>query len=116
VTGATVDSIVVAFADSRAGQRGVDAYMWLVSVLRTHPTSTSTTLTHGSSSAVITVVAGAAVLHCLSGDPADSAAVIERAKEFFGSTAALRGLALPGDRQTKNLFEEARMPAQVLLH
>jgi hypothetical protein len=25
-------------------------------------------------------------------------------------------LALPGDRQTKNLFEEARLPAQVLLH
>ena len=116
MTGATVDSIVLAYAESRTGQRGIAAYIWLVSVLRTHPTSTSTTLTYGSSSAVVTVVDGAAVLHCLSGDPADSAAVIERARESFGSTASLRGLALPGDRQTKNLFEEARLPAQVLLH
>jgi hypothetical protein len=116
VTGTNVDSIVIAYANSRTGQRGIDAYMWLVSVLRAHSTSTSTTLSHGSSSAVVTVVDGAAVLHCLSGDPVDSAAIIEWARESFGSTATLRGLALPGDRETKNLFEEASLPAQVLLH
>jgi len=35
VTGATVDSIVLAYAESRTGQRGIAAYSWLVSVLRT---------------------------------------------------------------------------------
>ncbi len=112
----SVESIVAAYAESRAEQRGIDAYMWLVSVLRTHSAATSTTLLHGSSSAVVTVADGAAVLHCLAGDPVDSAAVIEQARKSLGTTVLLRGLALPGDRQTKNLFEEAKLPAQVLLH
>jgi len=116
MTDTSIESIVAAYAESRTGQRGIGAYTWLVAILVDHPGSTSTAVRHGSSSAVVTVVDDAAVLHCLSGDPTDSAVVIEHARAVFGSTAALRGLALPGDRQTKNLFEEARLPAQVLLH
>lgn len=116
MTGDSVDSIVAGYVESRVGQRGISAYAWLVSVLRAHPGSTSTAVRHGSSSAVVTVVDGAAVLHSLTGEPEDSAVVIEQVRESHGRDAALRGLALPGDRQTKNLFEEARLPAQVLLH
>ena len=116
MTTPTVESIVAAYAESRAGQRGVLAYTWLVSLLRAHAGSSSTAVTHGSSCAVVTVVDGTAVLHSLSGEPADSAAVIEHARQILGAATVLRGLALPGDRQTKNLFEEAKMPAQVLLH
>jgi hypothetical protein len=116
MTDTSIDSIVAAYAESRTGQRGIGTYTWLVAILRDHPGSTSTAVRHGSSSAVVTVVEGAAVLHSLSGDPADSAVVIEQVRESQAQDAALRGLALPGDRQTKNLFEEARLPAQVLLH
>lgn len=116
MTVSSVESIVTGYAASRTGQRGIIAYTWLVSVLRAHPGSSSTAVGHGSSCAVVTVVDGAAVLHSLSGDPEDSAVVIEQVRESYGRNAALRGLALPGDRQTKNLFEEARLPAQVLLH
>ena len=116
MTAASVDSVVADYADSRTGQRGIAAYTWLVAVLRAHPGSTSTVAVHGSSSAVVTVVDGAAVLHSLTGQPEDSAIVIEHVRESHGRNGALRGLALPGDRLTKNLFEEARLPAQVLLH
>lgn len=116
MTETSVESVVVDYAESRTGQRGISAYTWFVSVLRTHPGSTSNTVSHGSSSAVVTVVDGGAVLHSLSGDPADAAIVIDQVRDSLGAEASLRGLALPGDRQTKNLFEEARLPAQVLLH
>ena len=59
--------------------------------------------------------AGSAVLHCLQGDLANAGEVIECARAHFREVK-FRGLALPGDRLTKNLFEEARMPAQMLLH
>lgn len=108
-------SIVDAYTASRAGQRGIEAYGWFISVLRAYPGSSSAVVSHGSASAVVTVVNGAAVLHSLTGEPVDAAVVIERARELHPSIA-LRGMALPGDRQTKNLFEEARLPAQVLLH
>lgn len=116
MTSLSVDSIVAGYADARTGQRGIATYTWLVSVLRAHPGSNSTALEHGSSRAVVTVVDGVAVLHSLSGEPEDSTVVIARVRETYGQNAAMRGLALPGDRQTKNLFEEARLPAQVLLH
>ncbi|MBM3730153.1 MAG: hypothetical protein FJW44_04960 [Actinobacteria bacterium] len=112
----SVASVVSGYAESHAGQRGIDAYNWLVCLLQAHPGSTSTAVSHGSSSAVVTVVDGAVVLHSLSGEAADSAVLLMHARDAYGADTALRGLALPGDRQTKNLFEEAGLPAQVLLH
>jgi hypothetical protein len=108
-------AIIDAYVASRSGQRGIEAYAWFVAVLRSHPGSTSTVTTHGGARAVVTVANGAAVLHSLTGDPADAAQVIEKSRQA-NTQYVLRGMALPGDRQTKNLFEEARLPAQVLLH
>jgi hypothetical protein len=115
MTQRSTDALVAEYAASRDGQRGILAYSWLVAVLRGHAGSTDTVISHESASAVLTLVDGAAVLHSLSGDPSHAAIVIERARDIH-PTCALRGLALPGDRLTKNLFEEARLPAQVLLH
>jgi len=110
-----VDALIEAYVAARAGQRGIDAYAWLVGVLRADIDSHSSIVRHASSAAVVTTIGGASVLHSLSGDAADAAVVIELARELHAGTQ-IRGLALPGDRATKNLFEEARMPAQVLLH
>jgi hypothetical protein len=107
--------LIADYTAARAGQRGIVAYAWLVGVLRSHAGSSDTVVSHESASGVLTLAGGAAVLHSLSGDPEHAAIVIEQARRVHPQ-CALRGLALPGDRQTKNLFEEARLPAQVLLH
>lgn len=65
---------------------------------------------------MVTTCAGQFVIHSLIGeDDAHRASIIERVKATH-EHGPIRGLALPGDRRTKNLFEEARLPAQVLLH
>ena len=58
---------------------------------------------------------GIAVGMATSIPPHNAGEVIECARAHFREVK-FRGLALPGDRLTKNLFEEARMPAQMLLH
>lgn len=106
---------VSAYRANRVGQRGIDTYAWIVDLMGAQPDSRSVLVTHGAASGVVTAVSGSAVLHCLDGPAQDAALVIDYARSLHPD-AIIRGLALPGDRQTKNLFEEARMPAQLLLH
>ena len=110
-----VEGLVAAYADIKAGQRGIDAYRWFVSTLCGVPGAESVAVLGPATFAVLTLVADAAVLHSLQGDLEAGADVIAAARSHAGTTA-FRGLALPGDRLTKNLFEEARLPAQMLLH
>lgn len=110
-----VDSMVASYLLAKAGQRGIETYEWLVSIMRRTDGASSVALVAESVSGVLTSVSGSAVLHSLQGDLEAGAEVILAAREHAGSIR-LRGLALPGDRMTKNLFEEARLPAQVLLH
>ena len=113
---ATVTSVIKRFSDERAGTRGVDAYAWIVDTLRSATDASDTVLVCGEAAGILTTANGAAVLHSLIGDSdAERGEIIAHAKGLQRSLK-LRGLALPGDRRTKNLFEEARMPAQVLVH
>jgi hypothetical protein len=110
-----VASCVNAYRANRAGQRGIDTYAWLVDLLGAQTGSRSSLVTVGSATGVVTSVAGSAVLHCLDGPAPEAASVIEHVRSM-NPGVTVRGLALPGDRLTKNLFEEARMPAQLLVH
>lgn len=110
-----VDSVVRRFLDERHGSRGVDTYEWLVATLRRVPDSHSHAISVGSAAAVVTSCDSSVVVHCLVGPDDQRAALIAHVRATSAVTH-VRGLALPGDRMTKNLFEEARMPAQVLLH
>ena len=112
---AKVEELVAAYAEIKAGQRGIDAYRWFVSMLRGVPGSESVAVLGPATFAVLTLVADSAVLHGLQGELEAGGDVISAARSYAGS-ASFRGLALPGDRMTKNLFEEARLPAQMLLH
>ncbi len=112
----SVDSAIARFLFERTETRGVEAYAWLVSVLRSAPGAESQVFRCHEAEGVVTTCAGQSVIHSLTGDnDVDRAAIIDYAKETHESTT-IRGLALPGDRRTKNLFEEARLPAQVLVH
>lgn len=110
-----VDDLVASYAALRTGQRGIEAYLWFVSTLRRTAGSESVAVIGSATSGILTFAAGAAVLHSLQGDLERGADVISAARAHAGSMT-FRGLALPGDRLTKNLFEEARLPAQMLLH
>lgn len=111
-----IDETIARFLAERAGSRGVETYAWIVSVLRSAPDASSETHRHGTAACVVTSCAGQFVIHSLVGDDdADRASIIDHVKERH-EHGSIRGLALPGDRRTKNLFEEARLPAQVLLH
>ena len=113
---AAVTNVIKRFSDERAGTRGVDAYGWIVDTLRSAAGSSDTVLACGEAAGILTSVNGAAVLHSLIGESdAQRGEIIAHAKTLQPGLK-LRGLALPGDRRTKNLFEEARMPAQVLVH
>lgn len=111
----TVAEIVSRFLSERDGARGAATYEWLVRSLTVVPGASNVALLTEVASGVLTTCNGAAILHSLVGNDADRAAIIAHAKSMCADLV-LRGLALPGDRSTKNLFEEARMPAQVLLH
>lgn len=110
-----IDSVVRRFLDERQGSRGVDTYEWLVGTLRRVPNSHSHVISVGSAAAVVTSCDSSVVVHCIVGPDDERAALIAHIKVTSADTH-VRGLALPGDRMTKNLFEEARMPAQVLIH
>ncbi len=107
--------LISAYAAQKDGQRGIETYLWIVAMLRDAANAHSYAVIGDSASGVVTTSAGSAVLHCLQGDLANAGEVIESARTHFREVK-FRGLALPGDRLTKNLFEEARMPAQMLLH
>lgn len=109
-----IDAVVTRFVDERAGSRGVGAYEWLVATLRAVPGSESRAISTGGAAAVLTTCNSSMVVHSLVGPDEDRAVLIEHARSI--ATVNVRGLALPGDRLTKNLFEEAKMPAQILLH
>ena len=116
----TEDKVLVArcvstYRTNRVGQRGIDTYSWIVDLIGSQPNSRSVLVNHGAASGVVTAVSGSAVLHSLDGPAQDAALVIDHARSLHPGVI-VRGLALPGDRQTKNLFEEARMPAQLLVH
>ena len=113
---ATVTSVIKRFSDERAGTRGVDAYVWIVDTLRSATDASDTALACGEAAGVLTTANGAAVLHSLVGESDEERGEIIAYAKSLKSNLKLRGLALPGDRRTKNLFEEARMPAQVLVH
>lgn len=110
-----VDAVVGRFLEERSGSRGVEAYEWLVATLRSVPGSISHVITVDDASAVVTTCNHSTVIHSLVGPDERRAILIEHARAS-ASGAKIRGLALPGDRMTKNLFEEARMPAQILVH
>ena len=111
-----VDASLARFLGERTGARGIEAYSWLVSVLRSAPGASSVVYRYNEAEGVVTSCAGQYVIHSLTGDnDVDRAMIISRAKDVY-KEGFVRGLALPGDRRTKNLFEEARLPAQVLLH
>ena len=113
---ATVASVIKHFSDERAGTRGIDAYMWFVDTLRSATGASDIVLACGEAAGILTSANGSAVLHSLIGESdAERGEIIAHAKGLRPGLQ-LRGLALPGDRRTKNLFEEARMPAQVLVH
>jgi hypothetical protein len=113
---ADVDTAVGRFLGERTDARGVASYSWLVSVLRSAPGATSVVYACGEATGVVTSCAGQFVVHSLAGeDDSERAGIIDHAKTLHDA-GRIRGLALPGDRRTKNLFEEARLPAQVLLH
>lgn len=110
-----VEQLVSSYAAEKAGQRGIAAYEWFVSALRAAVDSRSVAVLGSRTFGVLTTSAGAAVLHSLQGELDAGGEVIAAARSHAGSLV-FRGLALPGDRLTKNLFEEARLPAQMLLH
>lgn len=110
-----IEELVSAYTAQKTGQRGIEAYAWFVATLRGVTGSESVAITGAVTSGVLTLASGAAILHSLQGDLENGAEIIAAARSHAGSTT-FRGLALPGDRLTKNLFEEARLPAQMLLH
>ncbi len=112
---ARVASCITGYRANRAGQRGIDTYAWLVDLLGARPDSHSVVVTVGGATGVVTTSSGSAVLHSLDG-PADDASIVIDHARTLNPGVTVRGLALPGDRHTKNLFEEARMPAQLLVH
>jgi hypothetical protein len=106
--------------DSRDGTRGVASYRWLVGLS-----------TRGGECAVIDGGGVKCVVVRNNGRVLMCAAEITNMEESSSVTPlsdfltevtswagndVVCGLALPGDRATKNMFEALRMPAQVLLH
>lgn len=115
ISEAIVVDLIDRYREFKTGQRGIDAYLWFVETLRAGPDSHSVGILGDAASGILTMSAGAAVLHCLQGDLSQGAEIIAASRAHQPSLT-FRGLALPGDRLTKNLFEEARLPAQMLLH
>jgi GNAT superfamily N-acetyltransferase len=104
--------------------RGVDAYRWIVEVALRGPESLQIGLVASLNESavgmgIIIRTRGHALLHGVYVAPAFRGIGIGRNIVMAGRQATqgdrLLALALPGDRQTKNLFEQAGMPAQVLV-
>ena len=110
-----VDGALASYLRRREGQRGIDTYGWVVRVLRSSASAAAHVLTASDATAMIIDTDECRVICCLDGSPETCAKLIEYARSD-SKTIRLRGLALPGDRVTKNLFEEARLPAQLLIH
>lgn len=110
-----IDRLLSSYETSKAGQRGIDSYLWFVRLLHSSAAAHTVAIFGDKAAGLVTVVSKSAVLHCLQGDLEWGAEVISAAREY-SATSTFRGLALPGDRLTKNLFEEARLPAQMLMH
>lgn len=104
--------------------RGVETYRWLVGLATRDTGATSTGIVaslNGGAVGMGVVVhgGGSFLLHgvfvapTFRGIGVGRSIVLEAREMAAGS--ALRTLALPGDRRTKNLFEQAGMPAQVII-
>jgi GNAT superfamily N-acetyltransferase len=109
-------------ADSDQQRRGVVAYRWIVSCLKQlGESSVVLGLVENQAAGIcwVTTTNGASVVHTLyvaeryRGQRLASK-MLEMAKLHAGDVP-LRALALPGDRNTKNLFERAGMPAQLIV-
>ena len=104
--------------------RGSEAYHWLVDLAtRTEGAAASgilASLNGGSVGMGIVVHCGdSALLHGVFVAPTFRGigigrSIVEEARIAAGNST-LRTLALPGDRRTKNLFEQAGMPAQLIV-
>lgn len=104
--------------------RGVETYLWLAS-LATRDTGATVTgilasLNGGAVGMGIVVEDGdSALLHSVFVAPAFRGIGVGRAivleAHSLAGESMLRTLALPGDRRTKNLFEQAGMPAQLIV-
>jgi GNAT superfamily N-acetyltransferase len=104
--------------------RGLDAYQWIVEVtLQSTDSHQIGLIASLNESAVgmgmIVRTREHALLHSVYVAPAFRGIGIGRSIVLAGRQAAqddrLLALALPGDRQIKNLFEQAGMPAQILV-
>ena len=104
--------------------RGVEAYRWLVSLASGESGATSIGIVaslNGGAVGMGIVVRGTSsfLLHGVFVAPAFRGIGVGRAlvleSREVASGSVVRTLALPGDRRTKNLFEQAGMPAQLIV-
>lgn len=107
--------------NNRDGVRGVSSYRWLVHLLMKDGEGA---VIENKRMRCVAVRNSGRVWMCAA-EIIDAAESDERAASesdflsevrLWGGEDVLCGLALPGDRATKNLFESLGMPAQVLLH
>ena len=110
-----VEDAIDSYLKRREGQRGIDTYGWMVRLLCTSRSATPRVLMTSTATAIVVDSDEGWVICCLDGAPETCAALIEHVRKDSNGIR-IRGLALPGDRTTKNLFEEARLPAQLLIH
>jgi GNAT superfamily N-acetyltransferase len=111
-----------ALAHSDPQRRGFSTYRWIVSCLeQLGETSIVLCRVDGEAAGIccVTVANGAAVVHTLYVDePYRGRGVgpmlLEAVKNHAGDVP-VHALALPGDRNTKNLLERAGMPAQLIV-
>lgn len=111
-------------ASPESAPRGVDSYRWLVGLATREEGATITGIVASLNNGAVgmgIVVSGpeSALLHGVFVAPTFRGigvgrAIVQEARAVAGPLT-LRTLALPGDRRTKNLFEQAGMPAQLIV-
>lgn len=111
-------------SDAGSEPRGLSAYRWLVGLATSEDGATVTGLVaslNGGAVGMGVVVRNAdnALLHGVFVAPTFRGigvgrSLVQEARSIT-QDAVLRTLALPGDRRTKNLFEQAGMPAQLIV-
>lgn len=101
----------------RDGVRGVACYRWITDVLMRD--GRYALIEDGGASCVVVLNNGRAIITALVTEPDYSSEqlghLIDSIREWSGPVT-IGGLALPGDRVTKNIFEALGMPAQILAH
>lgn len=112
------------YGDAGSEPRGLSAYRWLVGLATSEDGATVTGLVaslNGGAVGMGVVVRNAdnALLHGVFVAPTFRGigvgrSLVQEARSIT-QDAVLRTLALPGDRRTKNLFEQAGMPAQLIV-